>query len=166
MNMSSLSCLVIIFLFLTTVPVKAAFLSTETFINQGGRIQRGQVLLNDDILLYDEGQQRFVSIINLKQTAKLRIAVMDTNFRVIKVFRAPEGSTANPFVVENIDFIPTDIVKDVKQPGMLVLQTNRGDLIVNLVTLRSEFVVFGLDFFDGKHEVVPVRELRKPIYAQ
>ncbi len=118
--------------------------------------------LDDTVSYYDQELGRFIIITNTRNNAELRIVITDQSHNPLKVFKVAESSLIIPYSINAVDFYPSYSSNGSIKPGILIISTSRGDLIVDSYNLKSKFVVFNRDYFSGSsYETIPVQETKQ-----
>ncbi len=89
---------------------------------------------------------------------------MNPDFKVKKVVRPPETVFKRAFSIQGLSFYPTELGLTGKRNGQLIFETDKGFIVIDLVKMDGNFVEFGSDFTEGKHEEVKFLELKSAVY--
>lgn len=149
------------------LPAQAIFLN-NTFGSANFLNLETSNITQNTLFLYDQELEQYISIVNILNTGRLRIAILDKNYKTKKIFKPPETSSVGAFTIRNVSFYPSKakVIRDEVKEGRLIFETNKGLLIVNLSKLESEFVQFGTEFFKNGETEIPVRQLTTPSFVK
>jgi hypothetical protein len=112
-------------------------------------------------MFYDQVLDQYVLLANLF-TQNLRVVFLDKNFNVVREIDFPEKTDSLPYNLHSINFYPTQITAANKiLPGKLLLETLRGNLVVDMGTREANFIFFSKNLLDRKSNSTPVVEIKK-----
>jgi hypothetical protein len=112
-------------------------------------------------MFYDQVLDQYVLLANLF-TQNLRVIFLDKKFNVVSEVDFPEKTDALPYSLHSINFYPTQITASNKiLSGKLLLETLRGNLVVDLSTKEANFIFFSKNILDRKTNSTPVVEIKK-----
>ncbi len=131
--------------------------STNFFNSESG------TRLNSDLTIYDQLNNRFVILRDVTSPINFRIFITNADFGVQKVFRLDQSNNAANLIISNFYFYPT-IGAGEGGEGLLILETNLGNLHINTSKLTAKHFVFQRGFYDidlNILETIPRKEFNK-----
>ncbi|NQY81280.1 MAG: hypothetical protein HRT47_13310 [Candidatus Caenarcaniphilales bacterium] len=136
----------------TQVKALAVILDSESeSINANG--------LRNTMTFFDRQLERFIIITNVGKNAELRVTITDLEQKPLKAFRVPDSSDIIPYTISAINYYPSVKSGDEYKSGILLIQSSRGNLIVNMNKLDARFVVLHNDYYNGlNYDKIPVIE--------
>ncbi len=118
--------------------------------------------LEDTMTYYDQELGRFIIVTNLRNNADLRIIITDLTHTPLKVFKVSDSSLIIPYTINFLDFYSSHNGSGGMKPGVLIIGTSRGDMIIDTFNLKSKFVIFNRDYFSGSsYETIPIQETKQ-----
>ena len=168
--MKKLFILIAFFLVLSTsASAQTGFFGFNTgsfFGNNNSTVLSTPLINQSSFTFYDQLQDHFIVVRNINNPAFLRISILNLNYKVVKTFKPPSTSSKRAFGIRDLSFYPTEVSPDHKtKPGMLIIETDRGNIIINLVTLKADFLDFQNSFFESpKNTEIEFIELTEPSF--
>lgn len=117
-------------------------------------------LTSETLLLFDQVLQQKILLTNLTSSS-LRIVVFDKDYKIKKHVRLPLKSDISPYQFQMLEFYPTKADGDVIYPGSIIIKTVRGNIVMDLQTLSTQFLIYSKFLFDDAVEEIPIKEIKK-----
>lgn len=116
---------------------------------------------SETLTFYDQALDQYIFLVNITSD-QLRVIFMDKDMKVVSNVYYPEKTDALPYQLHSVNFYPSRYLDNQKiLPGKIIVETVKGNVVVDLVTRKSQFVYFSKHLFDTRLEEIPIKEIKK-----